>query len=152
MRPAARALGGRSALIALVLWLSAFGCSSPPGQRMLQDSFVFFTSPAQVPVMAARDAAQNHPDSTAATVVLFPINFSIFFLEHTVFSLVHLFDMPVAPYHYAVDSKPMDIYKTPAFPMKLDKTAKETLESGVAAGALVVGAVALGILLTAALL
>ena len=139
-------------LIVLALWLSGAACSSPPGQRMLQDSFVFFTSPAQVPVMAFRDAAQNHPDSTAATVVLFPINFTIYFLEHTVFAVVHLLDMPLAPYHYAENSKPMDIYRTPAFPMKLDKSAKETLESGVAAGALIVGGIVLGIVLTAALL
>jgi len=140
----------RHASIALLL-TATLGCSSPPGQRMLQDSFVVFTSPAQIPVMAARDAANFNP-SVAATVVLFPINFSIYFLEHTAFTLVHLFDMPLAPYHYIEESKPMDIYKTPAFPMKLDKTAQEALESGVAAGALVVGGVVLGIVLTAALL
>ena len=131
--------------LAATLTLSP-GCSSPPARRMGQDAFVFLTSPVQIPLMSLRDAAQFSPDK-GVTAAMYPINFPLYLVEHSLYALLHFFDLLFAPYHFYEDSEPIGLYDTTEFPMKTLKSRREVMESGVLMVTFLLGGIALSVFL-----
>lgn len=103
--------------IALTLAILLAGCHAPAGRRMAQDAFVVATSPVQIPVMAARDAARNYDDPVISTV-MFPLTFTLFAVEHTFLTVAHAGDLLIFPAHFLSERESLDIYRDIGLPLE----------------------------------
>lgn len=140
--PSLRLIGLGLALIA-----TTSGCQNAgsAGRRIAEDSFVFFTSPVQIPVMSARDAAL-FDENVGISIVAFPVIFPFYMLEHTILSVVHGLDLLAFPAHFFHDSESLGIYRPYAFPLRRDVNS-EIMSEGFAAATLFALAIGLPIAL-----
>ena len=131
-------------LLPLVLALQLTGCGTAAGRRMGQDAFVVGTSPIQIPVMAARDAARNF-DDPATSAVLFPITFPLYTLEHTVLTLAHAGDLLIFPSHFLSERESLRIYRGIELPLRRGANA-QMFEDGLGTTLVFAAAVAAPVL------
>ena len=122
-------------LVALVLVLAVLSpsCESPKassaGRRIGTDAWVTFTSPVQLPAMSFRDAA-NYDTKPVYRVLLFPLTFPIYLVEHAVLTTVHAVDLVISPIHFFNDWEPLRVYQADTFPMQVYPEATKSFETG----------------------
>lgn len=110
-------------LLAVVLpGCSAFSGAPSAGRRASADLFVVLTSPVQIPVMAARDAATSFENPWVSAGV-FPASFVWHTLRHTGLLALYSLDLVATPLHLFNDLEAPRIYRHYEFPMSIPEDA-----------------------------
>lgn len=114
-------LTGAFIVSALLSSCGTFEGTKAAAERLKVDAFVTFTSPIQIPWVAAREAWAACDGEHGSSRLLLPVYFVGYFVTETGLSALHAIDLAASPIHLIAGNGPPGIYRGCEFPLRREK-------------------------------